>query len=483
MLFAGIDVGTSGVRIVIADEDGRIVSQQAKRLAPQTRALPPGWAEQDPESWWTTLQAVLRSGAAELSSKGYAPDDIEALSVTSTSGTVLPLDRANRVLHPALMHNDSRAVDEAALANHAGCELTKALGFRFNSSFALAKLLWIKRNRPAIYDRTTRFLHAADYLLGCLSGDFAHSDRSNAFKTGYDQLNLCWPPFIEEALGISLALLPDVGATGDVVAQVSPDAARATGLSPTTKIALGATDSTAGLFASGAARPGDASTALGTSLAVKAVADHLVKDPQGRLYCQVHPEGYWLPGGASNGGGRAVQEAFRDEDLEALDAKADARVPNDVLLYPLAQRGERFPFVKADAEGFAEGAPRNRQELFTAHLEAVGFVERWCYETIEELGVPVGNIVYVSGGGSRGRNWLRIRASILNRQLAHTGTSEAAMGACLFAASKTRFNSLSGAVGAMVRKVGSVDPESGWLNYYEEKYRRFRDACARHGLS
>ena len=312
MYVLGLDVGTQGARALVCDGEGNVLAQAAEDFeSPKyIDLIPPGHAEQDPADWWNAASACLRRVTDELRHAGQSPQAIKAIAVDSTSGTIVPLDKSGRPLRPAIMYNDTRAVAEADECNSAGNALTDKLGYKFASSFALPKILWLKRNEPQIFEQTACFSHAADYIVSRLTGNFRISDTSNALKTGYDPIDRRWPEFISSALGFPTHMLPQVIGPGLTIGKVSERCAQETGLAPGTPVVAGVTDGTAGFLASGAVKVGDWNSTIGTTLVLRGVSTKLVKDPQGRIYCHAHPQGNWLPGGASNVGAECLAKLF-----------------------------------------------------------------------------------------------------------------------------------------------------------------------------
>ena len=478
MFFLGLDVGTQEVRAIVCDERGRVLARSSRPLiAASQERLPEGWVEQDPLSWWEGALSCLQEVVASLKGEGISPEEIRAISVTSTSGTIIPLGADNKPLRRAIMSNDNRAAEEARLANEAGEGLTSKLGYSFPPSFALPKILWIKRREPKTYSLCKKFIQAADFIIGKLTGDYSTTDSSNALKTGYDLVDKHWPRFISQALEISPQLLPEVVSPGTVIGSISPECARETGLSHKTLVAAGMTDGTASLISTGASSPGEWASTIGTTLAIKGVSEKLIKDREGRIYCHLHPQGFWLPGGASSTGGECLKNRFGKENLAELDKYVPERTPTHLTVYPLMRTGERLPFINPEAEGFIIGRPRDKYELYAAYLEGMGLVERWIYELMEELGAPVGKKIYTAGGGSRSKEWLQLRANILNRTLVRPKVAESAFGAAIVAASQTACNGLIEATRKMVKVDLEVEPEAQKLKPYATKYRKFRDAC------
>lgn len=485
MLFAGLDMGTQGARVIIADERGRVVGEGQKALPASALAgggsLPLGWFEQDPAAWWEATRAALNTAAIGCRDAGLDLGQIASVAVTSTSGTIVPVDEGGRYLRPAIMYNDARAQDEAREVQAKGAGLAERLGYRFNASFALPKWLWLARHEPGVLDKARWLVHAADFIAGRLTGDFGRSDYSNALKTGYDLLEDRWPDFIGNGLGLPLQKFPRVVAPGQPIGRVTRQAAEATGLPEGAVVVGGMTDGCAGQVASGAVRPGDGNSTLGTTLTIKAISPGLVRDPKGRVYCHRHPQGFWMPGGASNTGGEYLARHFAGQNLARLDEAAARIAPSSLVLYPNLRPGERFPFANPQAGGFALRKPAGQSEHFLGALEGVALVERQCYDVLTELGSPLGERVYVTGKASRSEVWLTIRASVLNRTLVRPRVGEAAMGMAILAASSQHFPDLNSAAAAMVQIDRTVEPNPAWVEPYEEKYQAFVHACRERG--
>jgi xylulokinase len=473
----GIDLGTQGARVVAVNPSGALIAAAHQSLAAPAESLPAGWFEQDPLDWWRAVREALRQVVGTLPARSV----VSGICVDSTSGTILAVDAQGEPLSPAVMYNDRRSEEQASRVQSAGAAHQARHGYIFGSSYALPKILWFKEARPELFERAARFLHAADFIAGKLSGDFSCSDSSNALKTGYDLLDLRWPDFIERNLGIPLARLPRVTLPGQPIGQVSRQAADETGLLPGTLVLAGATDGTAAQIASGAARPGDWNSTLGTTLVFKGISRELHLDPQGRVYFHRHPEGWWMPGGASNTGTDWIGQDHPGADLEELGRQAAEWVPTRLLRYPLLKQGERFPFIHPQACGFLVGEPCSAVERYAAGLEGVALVERLAYDTLRSIGLEVGEKVYITGGGTRSPEWSRIRASALEKTLLQPAVTETAFGAAVLAASGCWFSSVSQAAAAMVHIAATIEPDLQLAPAYRQRYSEFIVELARRG--
>jgi xylulokinase len=478
-LFLGIDVGSQGVRLVAAGEGGAAVSRASAPLA----SLPtvPGTHEQDPAAWWPAVCRASRALLDDLKGKGYAPEALAAVAVDGTSGTLAALDTAGRAVRPALMYNDGRSGAQAAAINALpeAAALCGKLGYRFASSFALAKIVWLLEREPGSFERTVRLAHQADVIAGQLIGDFAATDYSNALKTGYDLVEECWPAWFARWPGV-LERLPRVAAPGMVIGQVTREAAAETGLPAGLPVAAGASDGTAGFLASGAGKPGDYNTTLGTTLVFKGVSAGLCGHPDGLIYCHKLPGGLWLPGAASNTGGEWIARDFAGENLAALDAASAELLPSPVLSYPNLREGERFPFLSAEARGFSLPEPANRIECFAAGLQGTALVERLGYQVLDGIAGTSGGEVYSTGGGSRSDAWCQLRADVTGRTLHRPACPESAFGSAVLAA-VAHFGGVPQAIAEMVRIQASFAPDAVKTARYDEIYGRFCEELRNRG--
>ncbi len=470
--FIGIDVGTQGARTVLVDSTGAVLARASKDFPLTERSR----EEQSPEAWWQACLACLHQMVDQCPSiRGMAG----AIAVTSTSGTVIPLDRDNQPLHPAIMYSDPRSADAATRCRAAASALHLQGFTAFNSSCGLSKMVWYAEQFPGQAAKISRWVHAADYITARLSGRWDVTDYTNALKSGYDLHTLAWPSYLWERLPLQSAWLPAVQPSGTPLGRLLPALAQSLGCSGEITIVAPLTDGCASQVASGAVQPGSWNTTIGTTMVIKGVTRSEIRDPEGSLYSHRHPEGFWMPGGASNTGADWIALEF-GRDLEALEAEARTLLPTGLLLWPLLREGERFPFVAPDARGFAPEGLRP-VERFAAGMEGVAYLERLAYERIEQLSGEKIKAVFSAGGGSLSETWLSIRAHVLALPVYRKQEVSGAFGAAILAASKTRYSDIMEAAGAMARNAQVVRPDKAMIAQYEEPYRRFKDLLRRHG--
>jgi len=416
-LVLGIDVGTSGVRIAAIDRAANVVA-----LA--TAAMPAAHRDgqriiQDATVWARGLDEAMARLASmiELSRVG-------ALAVDGTSGTLVAIDDRGVPLAPGSLYNDRadnadiRAVERVAPPQAAVHGATSPL----------ARAMRLLRT-PG----TTRVLHQADWISAQLTGRFDVSDESNALKTGYDPVDRRWPDWIA-ATGVASSQLPGVVAAGSIIGQVSAEASRRFGLSKQTVVVAGMTDGCAAFMATGASRPGDAVTSLGSTLVLKLASEKPLFAPEYGIYS--HRIGdLWLAGGASNTGGAVLAQFFSAEQLRELSSRIDPSVSTGLDYYPLPAPGERFPINDPALAPRLIPRPDDDAVFLQGLFEGIARVEALGYRRLSELGGPRLARVISVGGGATNETWRRIRAAALGVPVMASANDEAAVGVARLALS------------------------------------------------
>lgn len=464
--FIGIDIGTQGARVILLDEFGNQVAarEEGFPLTGNSRE------EQSPQVWWQVcrrLTGLLINDAKELISLEH----INAVAVTSTSGTIIPLDHDRNPLHPAIMYSDPRSAKEAALCREIAMNEVREGYTAFNSSSGLPKMRWFLHQFPTLVSRLYKFIHAADFITGRLCGEYGTTDNTNALKSGYNIHTYEWPSYITTAIGMEKDWLQQVKPSGVPLGTLLPELAAGWGLPQGIIVTTGMTDGCASQVASGSVSPGEWNTTLGTTMVIKGVTKQEVIDPAGAIYNHRHPAGYWMPGGASNTGADWVSHFFAGHDLQELSRLAGEQLPSAYLAWPLLQEGERFPFFAPDARGFWPEA--SDVEKFTACMEGVAFIERYAYDRISLLSGEKIEHIFSAGGGSNSSTWLRIRSSVLNRPVSRMKRVSGAAGAAILAASQTFYSTLQQAAGAMAVPEAVIRPVPELIQPYEYKYVQF----------
>ncbi len=465
--FFGIDIGTQGARVILVDQDGEVVASKVRKFMLDT-----GFREtQSPDLWWENCCQLMVEILADLPSD-FDRNSILAAAVTSTSGTVIPLDADNNPIHPAIMYSDTRSAGQGERIKELASKYVPNGYTGFNASSGISKMLWYIETYPDRVEKIALWVHASDFIVGKLSGNYATTDYTNVLKSGYDLEDLDWPTYIFDEVGLRKEWMQKVVPSGTVIGQLNQELAKEWGLPPIA-IVVGITDGCASQMASGAVSPGDWNTTIGTTLVIKGVTLSQVIDPLGRLYSHRHPEGYWMPGGASNTGADWISLDF-NEDLDELNKEAEKMIPTGKLAWPLKQTGERYPIMAPQATAIVPETS-SRSESYAANLEGVAFIECLAYEMVAELSGESLNAVYTAGGGSNSDIWLKIRASVLNVPIYKCKEASGALGAAIMAASQTYFNSLTIAAKRMTAVDKTVLPDKELAAAYSIQYGLFKE--------
>src|SRR5580658_8287225 len=417
MWFLGMDVGTSGTRAVLVDEQGRVVSSASEEHAP-FRTEHPGWAEQDPEDWWRAALIAIR-GAIAAAPASRQP--IAGVGLTGQMHGAVLLDKDGEVLRPSLIWCDTRTQPE--------CDwLTAKIGYErlieltcnpALPNFTLTKLLWVKTHQPEIFAKIRHVMCPKDYVRYRLTGEFAIDVQEASGTLLLDVAHRRWSREMAEVAGIDMNWLPKLYESPEVCARISEKAAGATGLKAGTPVVAGAGDQGAGAVGMGILQPGSVSATIGTSGVVFAATADPTKDPKGRLhtFCHAVP-GLWHVMGVTQSAGlsfRWLKETFfAGQDYDALTAAA-AKVPagSEGLIWAPYLLGERTPHLDPQVRAaFAGISTIHSAPHFTrAVLEGVAYSLQDTFTLFAELGIPVSGI-RLGGGGARGPLWRKIQAGI-----------------------------------------------------------------------
>ena len=462
----GLDVGTTGVKALAVSTGGEVLGRAEDPYGFETPR--PGWAEQDPESWWRGAEAALAA---------LGVGDIAGIGLSGQMHGLVLLDAEERLLRPAILWNDQRTgaeCDEIERLVGGRARLVELTGNRALPGFTAPKLLWVRRHEPDVYKRIAHVLLPKDYLRLRLTGERAIDAADASGTLLFDVARRRWSEELLAALEVPAGWLPPVLESPEVSGRTTDG----------TRVAAGAGDQAAGALGVGVDRVGPLSVVLGTSGVVFAALPGYAADPEGRVhaFCHAVPGGWHAMGVMLSAAGslRWLRDAVAPgEPFAALTAEAERWGPGtEGLAFLPYLAGERTPHVDPDARGAFVGLSlrHDRGALVRAVLEGVAYALRDSLELIRGLGVEPES-ARVSGGGSRSELWLRIVASVLDLPLERTAAEEgAAYGAALLGGVAAGvFGDVHEAVAATVRVTGAVEPEPAWREAYADGYARFRE--------
>ena len=484
--FLGLDIGTSAVKAILVAPDGALRGQAS---APLTLAAPePGWAEQDPNAWWSASIEALRRLRQTAPAAGIA-----AVGISGQMHSSVLLDRAGQVVRPALLWCDGRTTAEcAALTRSLGGEaaLRDAVRNPALEGFTLPKLLWVRNHEPDAWRRVATVLLPKDFIRFRLTGVLATEPSDASGTLLFDPARQVWSEIVVRAAELPATLLPPVGGSAEVLGRVTAEAATLSGLPTGTPVVGGGADNACGALGVGVISSGEAVASWGTSGTVLAPVAEPVVDPllRAHTFCHVVPGCWYLMGVVLSAG--AAFGWYRDQLARELagSSGADPTLTQEAEPVPAGARGitflpylagERTPHRDAGARGAVLGLSlsHSRAELTRAVLEGIGFALRDSLEILRELGVAPRQLV-LTGGGARNPFLRRLQAEIFGLPVCTVNHEEGpAFGAALLAAvGAGAFPDLEAAARAtLTRSAPSVPGREAHLAY-AEPYARFRAA-------
>jgi len=475
-VYLGIDLGTSGVKAVLLDDDDVVVAEAGAALGVERRQ--PLWSEQDPDHWWDAANAAVGS-IREL-----APSALAAIRGVGLSGQMhgaTVLDASDRPLRPAILWNDGRSARECRELEARVPESRSITGNLAMPGFTAPKLLWLHRHEPDVFRRIARVLLPKDYLRLRMTGDHA-TDLSDASGTLWiDVARRAWSERMIEACHLGPEAMPSLHEGTSVTGRLRTDVARAWGC-PRVPVVGGGGDNAAGAVAAGVVEPGRAFLSLGTSGVYFVANDSFRPNPERAVhaFCHALPDRWHqmsvLLSAASCLSWVTRLTAARDE-AALLEEVAATDEPSRRLLFLPYLSGERTPHNDPNATGVFVGLDHetDRVRLGRAVLEGVAFAFADAQQVLLDSGSRIDRVAVI-GGGSRSALWGRILAGALGRPLVYCTGGD--VGPARGAARLARI----GATGAGVEDccveppvdfVAEPDPQLA--AHYAERIARFRD--------
>jgi FGGY-family pentulose kinase len=487
----GIDYGTGGVRVGLFDREGMPKGFNAVEFA--THHLRSGWAEQDPDVWWSSLVQAVHGGLQE---SGVSPDEIAGISIDATASTVLALDESGRHLRPAIMWMDVRASEQATRVSETGDPALKYNGFgAVSAEWGLPKALWIKENEPDVYARAKYIVDCGDWLINRLTGEWAASINMASSKFYYDRDEGGWPEQLYEAVGGAdlLAKFPEaVLDLGVPVGGLRSDVAQELGLRPDTPVAEGAVDAYAGALGLGVVEPGTMALITGSS--------HVMI---GQSATPIHGHGFWgsytdamIPGQYTVEAGQvstgSIVAWFKDNFAADAVAEGERRgVDPYVILTEKAEQvpigsdglvvldyfqGNRTPhtdpYVRGQISGLSLG--HGQGHVFRAIIEGI------CYGTEDVFRAMrvrefEPKLTVVSGGPAKSDLWMQMHADVSNVPISLTRVSEGpVLGAAMLAAVGAGiYPDIPTAAQSMVHTERTIEPDQARHEEYEFWFERY----------
>jgi len=476
MLYIGVDLGTSAVKLLLMKGNGeirKIVTKEYPLYFPK-----PGWSEQNPEDWFTKTLEGIRELIKECDRS-----QIVGISFGGQMHGLVALDEKDEVIRPAILWNDGRTVKETAFLNQV-IGKDKLSGYTANIAFAgftAPKLLWMREHEPDKFAKIHKIMLPKDYVAYRLSGSFSTDVSDASGMLLMDVKNRCWSKEMLEICGIDEQMLPELYESYEVTGTLRPEIADTLGVSRKVKVIAGAGDNAAAAIGTGTIGDGMCNISLGTSGTIFISSDSFKMDQNNALHSFAHADGgYHLMGcmlSAASCNKWWNEEILRTKDFAAEQAGITKLGKNQVFYLPYLM-GERSPHNNPDARAMFIGMSMDttRKDMTQAVLEGVIFGLRDSLEVARSLGIHIDR-TRICGGGAKSPLWKRMAANILNLKVDELAIEEgpALGGAMLAAVGCGEYENIEAAAEVIVKLAGTIEPEETLIDAYEEKYQKFRE--------
>ena len=482
MALLGIDVGTSGTKVVLLDNKGKIIAKVTEEY--DVSNPQPMWSEQHPLCWWS---AVCKAVKKTLSLSYCNASEIKGIGLSGQMVGLVALDKNGEVIRPCILWNDQRSVKETE-------ELTAKIGLNnilketsnpLFATFVAPKLVWMRNNEPENYSRIAHVIMPKDYIAYKLTGIIG-TEVSDA--SGTCLLNVKgrhWSKKMVNAMDIPMEWLPECKESQDVVGSVTKQASKQCSLTTDTLVIAGAGDQPAQAIGCGIVKAGRCSVTIGTSGVVFAQGDKHIEHPTGLLhsFCHSVPGQWYLMGVMLSAGGsfqwlRDMYSSLGSMDYNKMTSLAEkSPIGCEGLMFLPYLTGERVPHDDPRARGGWIGLTQRHkaEHLIRSVMEGITYGLCDSLMLITELGLPIERI-YASGGAVRSRLWLQMLANIFNKEIVTTNITEgAAYGAAILAGVGTKqYANVLEATDELVKITDRFEPVQSSVSVYAEHYHQYR---------
>lgn len=414
-MYIGIDLGTSGVKAILLNEQGEVVASQTEKL---TVSRPhPLWSEQDPEQWWQATDRAMKA-----LSKQHSLSEVKALGIAGQMHGATLLDSQQQVLRPAILWNDGRCGEECALLESMVPQSRVITGNLMMPGFTAPKLLWVQRHEPEVFRKVAKVLLPKDYLRLRMTGEFA-SDMSDAAGTMWlDVEKRDWSDVMLNACGLTRDHMPALFEGSEITGRLLPDVAMAWDM-PAVSVVAGGGDNAAGAVGVGMVNADQAMLSLGTSGVYFAVSEGFLSKPESAVhsFCHALPERWHLMS-VMLSAASCLDWAANLTGLvtvpELIDTAQQANAAADPVWFLPYLSGERTPHNNPQAKGVFFGLTHQHgpAELARAVLEGVGYALADGMDVVHACGVKPQSVTLI-GGGARSAYWRQMLADISGLQL------------------------------------------------------------------
>ncbi len=476
MYYIGIDLGTSAVKLLLMEGNGKIakiVSKEYPLYFPN-----PGWSEQKPEDWYTQTMEGLKELLSECDKSQVA-----GISFGGQMHGLVILDKDDNVIRPALLWNDGRTYEECDYLNNVIgkdklSEYTANISF---TGFTAPKILWIKNKEPENFAKIAKIMLPKDYIAYKLSGVHCTDVSDASGMLTFDVKNRCWSKEMLDICGITEDQMAKVFESYEAVGTVLPAIAEELGIPASCKVVAGAGDNAAAAVGTGTVGDGMCNISLGTSGTIFISSEKFGVDANNALHAFAHADGhYHLMGcmlSAASCNKWWMDEIIGTKDYAAEQKAIDTLGENHVYFLPYLM-GERSPHNNPNARGTFIGMTMDtsRADMTQAVLEGVAFALRDSFEVAKSLGIQIER-TKICGGGAKSPLWKKIIANVLNVKVDVIESEEGPGygGAMLAAVACGEYASVEEAAAKLVKVIDTVEPTAELVEKYEARYQQFKE--------
>lgn len=477
MLYIGIDLGTSAVKLLLVNEKGEIINEVSREYPvfyPHS-----GWSEQNPSDWWNETVDGIKELILDCDKSKIA-----GIGCGGQMHGLVVLDENDNVIRPVILWNDGRTAAEVEYLNNVIgkdvlSENTANIAF---AGFTAPKLLWMKDNEPELFAKISKIMLPKDYINYKLTGVHScdYSDASGMLLL--DVKNKCWSKKMLEICGISKAQMPKLFESFESIGTLKKNVAETLGLACEVIVVAGAGDNAAAAVGTGTIGNGGCNISLGTSGTIFISSDEFGVDSNNALHAFAHADGnYHLMGcmlSAASCNKWFMDDVLNDKDYQAIQSDITENMlgKNRVYFLPYLM-GERSPINDTNARGTFIGmsADTSRTDMLQAVLEGVAFAIRDSFEIAKSLGIAIERS-NICGGGAKSLLWKKIMANVLGIPLDTVKTEQGPGygGAILAMVGCEEYNSVKEACNSLVEISDTVYPDKELTVLYEKKYNKFK---------
>lgn len=474
MLYIGIDLGTSAVKLLLMDEKGAIenvVSKEYPLYFPHS-----GWSEQEPDDWWNAVLDGLKELTADCDKTHIA-----GISFGGQMHGLVVLDQQEEVIRPAILWNDGRTIKETEYLNtvigkEKLSEYTANIAF---AGFTAPKILWMREHEKENFDKIAKLMLPKDFIAYRLSGVHCTDVSDASGMLIFDVKNKCWSQEMLDICGITKEQVPQIFESYEAVGNIKPELAKELGFLETVKIVAGAGDNAAAAVGTGTVGDGRCNISLGTSGTIFISSKNFGVDAHNALHAFAHADGYYHLMGCMLSAASCnkwwmdgiLQTSKYQEEQDRIINLGE----NKVFFLPYLM-GERSPHNNPNARGTFIGMTMDstREDMTQAVLEGVAFAIRDSFEIAKQLGVQIEK-TKICGGGAKSTLWKKIIANVLGITVEIIESEEGPGygGAMLAAVACGAYESVEAAADALVKVVDTVEPDAELVEKYNRRYAQF----------